>query len=216
MVRTIATPTATGEQRLRMSYEEYLAYVDEDTHSEWVDGEVTIFMPPADRHQAITTFLAMLFQFFVDSFELGIVRVAPEEMRLREGRSYREPDLLVLLNEHIHRLTTQGLVGPADLVVEILSPESTTRDQQEKRREYAEAGIPEYWIIDGRPGRGAIDCLVLSAEGTYEPVAPDDGGRLHSRVLPGFWLRQDWFTGGKMPNTVAVMREIVPAMFGGK
>lgn len=38
------------EQRLRMSYEEFLAWADEDVHAEWVDGEAIVFMPPKDIH----------------------------------------------------------------------------------------------------------------------------------------------------------------------
>ena len=43
-----------------MTYEEWLAWADEDTHAEWVDGKVIEFMPGTDRHQAIIGFLHVL------------------------------------------------------------------------------------------------------------------------------------------------------------
>jgi Uma2 family endonuclease len=39
------------------------------------------------------------------------------------------------------------LDGPADLVVEVVSPDSPTRDRQEMLVDYAEAGVPEYWSV---------------------------------------------------------------------
>ena len=38
-------------RRLPMSYEAYLAYGDDTTRTEWVDGEVIVYMPPRDEHQ---------------------------------------------------------------------------------------------------------------------------------------------------------------------
>jgi hypothetical protein len=60
---------ATTEKRLRMSYNEYEAWVDEDTHSEWVDGEVTVFMPTTARHDQIVGLLYALLRLFVDLHE---------------------------------------------------------------------------------------------------------------------------------------------------
>ena len=48
------------EQRFRMSYDAFLEFVEESTHAEWVDGEVTIFVSPDERHQQILGFLHVL------------------------------------------------------------------------------------------------------------------------------------------------------------
>src|SRR5262245_6676684 len=111
MVRTVADAAVHGEQRLRMTYEEYLNYVDDSTHSEWVDGEVTIFMPPSLFHQQISQFLTLLIARYARAFGLGQLVYAPFEMKLREGRSYREPDLLFVSTSEHARLTNQRLVG---------------------------------------------------------------------------------------------------------
>jgi Uma2 family endonuclease len=126
-----------------MSYDEYYAWVDSHTHSEWVDGEVMVFMPPIPRHDQIVVFLVTLMRFFVDHRQRGRVYVAPFEMRLREGRSYREPDLLFVLSDHLHRIEFRRLNGPADLVIEVLSEDDPNCDLVEKYDDYEEARIPE-------------------------------------------------------------------------
>ncbi len=65
------------EQRLRMSYEEYLTWTDDMVHAEWVNGEMIVFMPPKPRHQEIVSLLCNLLGLFVQTFHLGKVLIAP-------------------------------------------------------------------------------------------------------------------------------------------
>lgn len=78
----------------------------------------------------------------------------------------------------------------ADLVVEVVSPESTHRDRGKKLSEYEAAGVPEYWLID--PIRTEAVIYALGADGRYHPVAFDAQGRLHSVVLPGLYFIPEW------------------------
>jgi len=129
----------------KMTYEEFLDWADEDTLAEWVDGEVVIYSPASDRHQDISGFLESVLRSFVEARQLGVVRSAPFQMKLEQGR---EPDLLFVADEHLDRLKETRLDGPADLVVEIISEESMGRDRGEKFYEYARGGVPEYWLLD--------------------------------------------------------------------
>lgn len=61
----------TEPVRLKMSYEEFLRWSDEDTHAEWVDGEVIVFIPPKPVHQITLNFLNRLLSLFVELFDLG-------------------------------------------------------------------------------------------------------------------------------------------------
>ena len=101
----------TGERRFPMSYENFLAWADE-AHAEWVDGEVTVFMPPNIRHQFIAMFLQNLLAQFASAFEFGDVLGAPVEMRAQPDGSAREPDILFVAAAHRDRLTAQRLAGP--------------------------------------------------------------------------------------------------------
>src|SRR5581483_802903 len=113
---------------------------------------------------------------------------APYEMRLREGRSYREPDLLFVRAGEQARLTDQRLLGPADLVIELLSDETVARDQREKFREYEADGIAEYWLIDPRAEPPTVTIYALGADGRYAAISADEQGRIRSRVLAGLWI----------------------------
>ena len=120
---------------------------------------------------------------------LGVLIHAPFLMRLNSRPSGREPDLAVLLNSHIDRFTSTYIDGPADIVIEVISPESRDRDRIDKYREYAEAGIPEYWLID--PELRTAEFYALR-NGAYEPAGIDAEGRFWSNILPDFWLMVQW------------------------
>jgi len=197
-----------GERRLRMSYEEFLAWADEDTHAEWVDGEVIVHMPPKDRHQDIVGFLYTLFRLFAELFGLGKVRSAPFEVRLTPAGPSREPDIFFVAREHLDRLTPDRLEGPADLIVEVVSPDSVQRDRDQKFREYEAAGVREYWVVDSRPGRQRADFYRLDEEGRYRLYATEDDERVVSEVLPGFWLRPAWLWEEELPDPLMALAEI--------
>ncbi len=175
-----------------MSYEDYLAWADEDTHAEWVDGEVIVHMPPLDVHQTILNFVNRLLAEYIEFEELGTIFIAPFEMRLLSQKSARQPDIFVITNESLDRMSRERFEGPADLVVEIVSKDSVRRDRQDKFREYQEAGVREYWVIDSRPGRNRADFYRLDDKGQYELYATEDDEQVESVVLPGFWLRPSW------------------------
>jgi Uma2 family endonuclease len=142
-----STALPTQDQRLRMSYKEYLAWADEDVHAEWVDGEVIVQTTPKEPHQRVVAFLLSLMGLFIQLFTLGRLLPAPFEMRAIPNGPAREPDLLFVALEHLERLTEERLSGPADLVVEVISTDSVARDRADKFYEYQSAGVREYWIL---------------------------------------------------------------------
>ena len=202
----LTPPPMTSKQ---MSYEEFLRWADEDTHAEWVNGEVIEFMPAKPIHQSISYFLVHLLGYFNDLFRLGQIRFAPMEMRLRGGRSSREPDILFIKQANLHRLNENRLEGPADLVIEIVSDDSVTRDRRDKLKEYQEAGITEYWIIDPRPGKLRADFYRLNEARQYELFGLDEDERVESQVLPGFWLRPQWLWQSDTLNPMQIFGEII-------
>jgi Uma2 family endonuclease len=192
MARFIEKSLETKSTSLKMSYEAYLQWVDEDTHAEWVDGEVIIYMPPKNIHQVTLGFLYELLALFVRLFNLGEVRIAPFEVKLSPTGSAREPDIFFITTQHKARLTEERLAGPPDLIIEIVSGDSLRRDRQDKFKEYQTARVPEYWIIDPRSGKQRADFFRLNEAGEYELYATEEDERATSQVLPGFWLRPAW------------------------
>lgn len=196
-------------RRLKMSYEEFLAWAGEDVHAEWVDGEVIIHMPPKTVHQDVAVFLASLLRFFVQFFRLGKILTAPYEMKIDPPTGpAREPDILFIATENLERVTEDKLEGPADLIIEIISDDSVSRDRDKKFREYQEACVREYWVIDPRPGKQVADFWLLDEDGQYRQMPVDDDGTYRSTVIPGFWLRVDWLWAEELPDPQLTFAEI--------
>ena len=189
-------------ERPRMTYEEFLAWADEDTLAEWVNGEVVMYSPASKRHQNIADFLLKVMGTYVESHDLGMVISAPFQMKLERGR---EPDLLFVASEHLTRLEETYLDGPADLVVEIVSPESVGRDRGEKLYEYARGGVLEYWLIDLQ--MEWADFYRLEGE-RYRRVFSGEEGEYHALTLPGFWLRVEWLWQEPLPAVEDVLLEV--------
>ena len=189
----------------RMSFDEFLE-LDHTGLAEWVDGEVHLYMSVTNPHQRLVNFLNALLTFSVDLARAGEVQTAPYAMAAVLGGPGREPDLMFIATDHESRVTRSHLMGPPDLVVEVVSDDSVRRDFRTKRAEYESAGVGEYWIIDSREGhRGEALFLVLT-DGKYVAASPQ-GGVYRSRAVPGFWLRTEWLA-QERPNALAAFREI--------
>jgi Uma2 family endonuclease len=185
----------------KMSWEEFLVWAPDSKIAEWVNGEAFIMPPPSVRHQRLIAFLSDLLRWFVRTRNMGEVFFAPLLMKM--SHSGREPDILFISNATQHRLRELYLDGPADLVVEVISPDGRKRDRQEKFREYEEAGVREYWLID--PARQQADFYFLNASGKYELLPIDSEGIVHSVVLDGLRLKISWLWQEQLPNLESII-----------
>jgi Uma2 family endonuclease len=190
----------------KMSFEEYIEWLDEDMRAEWVNGRIEIMASPASfGHQDVGGFLYSILRAYLESKDLGRLVLAPYVMRLAAIARGREPDLIFVQKDRVHLLTRHYLDGPADLAVEIVSPESNKRDRKVKFAEYQVAGVREYWLID--PDKQTAEFYQLDDDG-YELAALDEEGFYHSHVIAGFTLRVDWLWQTPMPATLDVLREL--------
>ncbi len=185
-------------------YPQYLEDPATEPHSEWVDGEVIPMPPVADGHSDVGGFLLAPLRVFVDVRQSGVIRYEPFQMKTGPDLPGRSPDILFVATGHLDRLQRMFLDGPADLVVEIVSPESQTRDRVHKYAEYEAGGVPEYWLID--PDRQAADFFRRGRGGKFKGVRPGKDGVYHSKALPGVWLKVDWLWQRPLPSTVDVLR----------
>lgn len=185
-----------------ITYAEFLDWADEDTLAEWVNGKIVMTSPASNEHQDISSFLTAILRIYTELRSLGVIRAAPFQMKMENGR---EPDLLFVANAHLDRLKPTYLNGPADLVVEIISPESVGRDRGEKFTEYEAGGVLEYWLID--PQRRWAEFYHLR-NGRYHLAYAGEEGDYHALVLPGFWLRVEWLWPQTMPPVLEVLRGI--------
>ena len=148
---------------------------------EFTDGYLELLPMPSRGHQRVLAFLFMAFRQFLAPAG-GEALFAPLRLRIREGK-FREPDLLAVRDAQDLRSGNRFWTG-ADVVVEVVSPDGEERDLIDKRSDYAEAAIPEYWIVD--PRTETISVLKLDADGYVEHGAYGRGDSATSSTLAGF------------------------------
>jgi Uma2 family endonuclease len=151
MVDNVQSPLLRPETIVAegVSFEEFLTQFA-DVHAEWVSGKVIVVKKNV-RHQIILGFLSLFLNLYLGFKSLGRVYLAGVPMWISDAVPAREPDLIVVLKAHQDRIRSNHLLGPADIVVEVVSPKSTVRDRVDKVTEYAQAGLLEY--IQGCPSR---------------------------------------------------------------
>jgi Uma2 family endonuclease len=152
---------------------------------EFVDGQLEFLPVPTETHEKIKHFLYLaLFSFISIRGIGGVVRTSGTKIRVSTGK-LREPDILFLFAKHSKLRHEDGWEG-ADLVMEIVSPTKNdrNRDYEVKRKEYAKAGIPEYWVIDFE--MKAITVFSLRRGKYYVSSKSTKGEQAKSVVLKGF------------------------------
>jgi Uma2 family endonuclease len=169
------------------SVEQYLALTNQTNRLiEYTDGVIEALPVPTDKHQAISLFLLLSLLAFVRP-RGGAVFYAPLRLEVRPAK-FREPDLLLLLRADDPRRQNAYWRG-ADLVIEIVSSDKPQRDTEEKPLDYAEAGIPEYWIVN--PLTDTISVLVLQGDAYATLGVFGRGQQAVSKLLDGFSVNVD-------------------------
>src|SRR3712207_4320996 len=130
----------------RWTAEQYLLLTDQTNRLiEFSDGYIEVLPMPTEDHQAMLEVLFLALRAFVERIG-GKVRFAPLRVQVGAGK-FREPDILLVLDANDPRRQNRYWQG-ADLVVDIVSPDNPERDTKQKRADYAEAHILEYWIVE--------------------------------------------------------------------
>jgi Uma2 family endonuclease len=180
------TPSAVQTRKLTL--EEFLAmdFPEDGAKRELVNGEIVVTPAPNLPHKNVQSFLHEIFAFF--------------KVRHPHYQAYSEFNLALWQGHHaipdfaIARLEQHGgpcreadpfLEGPPDVVVEVLSPKGQWRDLVEKRGEYEQGNVPEYWIFD--PAEGKALFLRLEA-GRYREVGLPPDGVYGCASVPGLRL----------------------------
>jgi Uma2 family endonuclease len=161
---------------------------DDGNWYEVVDGELVVTPAPGWQHQRALRELVLLLGNHVHDQHLGEIMFAPIGVVLDEYTAV-EPDLVFISRDRMALISERGIEGAPDLVVEILSPRTETRDRTVKMRRYARAGVPHYWIV--APATRSLEAYRLGADG-YEPIgAFGPGSIFEPELLPGLVIPID-------------------------
>lgn len=191
---TIATLTTVvqadhilGPSQGHWTYAAYAALPADGTRYEILNGVLYMAPAPIPDHENIVMLLGARLVSAIEDTGLGRVFASPD---LDLGTLVVRPDAVVVLNASQGIVTPQRLIGPPDIVIEITSPSTAAYDRDAvtgKRGAYAQAGIPEYWIVD--PLTRTVEVLVLAVGGyTTLGIAQGDAP-IRSRALIGVSIR---------------------------
>jgi Uma2 family endonuclease len=186
----------------KVSYEQFLNGDWGTHHVEWVKGEVVMMAPVSGEHDDITVFLLSIINPFVQAKRLGMVRKEPFQMKTGPDLPGRSPDIIFVAQQNVPKLRKTFLEGPADLVVEVVSPGTEGTDRGDKFSEYEQGGVKEYWLID--PLRKQADFYQRGDEGIFH-LMPVEGNIMRSQVLAGLWLNVTWLW--DRPDVIGVLKE---------
>jgi Uma2 family endonuclease len=131
----------------RVTFDEYLDWLTEETMADLIDGVIYMQSPPADVHERIFAFLIGILNAFVVHRKLGIVRGSRTTLKFSEANG-TQPDIVFISNASRDRVYPYFMDGAPEVVVEILSPSTRKLDRGKKMVLYATHGVLESWQID--------------------------------------------------------------------
>lgn len=149
--------------------------LDEDDPRELLDGYLVEIEVPTWIHEGIVSTLIEIMGPWARARKAGRVIPSGYKVRRSDKRGYM-PDLQFYRSANLPTDQAKGLErGHPDLVVEVISPSSSSKDRVQKRHDYAAIGVPEYWLID--PEYRTLERQVLR-DGAYLVVEALDGNAI--------------------------------------
>jgi Uma2 family endonuclease len=187
-----------------VSEEDFLALYTDEGRYEWIEGIVIQMSPSSIPHQQLLDYLYNCFQAY---FEINpIAFMTRESFMMRLGKSYREPDIIIVMNDKRDQLTKTMMRGAADICVEIVSPESNSRDYGDKLAEYETAGVREYWLIDSL--REIATFYRLQENGRYTTIPLDNAMSYTTPLLPKFHIHVPTLWLEELPKFSKVLESV--------
>jgi Uma2 family endonuclease len=177
-VATIAPPRKMPWD-VDLTWADLQAMPDDGFQYEIIGGELYVMTAPIPVHQGLLTRLLVAIYNVSEARGNGRVYASPIAVELAE-HDIVQPDILFIGKDRLGIVEEDRIVGAPDLVVEIFSPSTRSKDRHEKADLYARSGVREYWQVD--PRWRSVMVLALQ-DGAYQPLPLDDG-IARSRVLP--------------------------------
>ena len=133
--------------KTKLTYEDYALLPDDGKIHEIIEGEHYMTPAPETYHQTISRRIQFQLYTQIEEKGLGYVFDAPTDVQLSEI-DIVQPDLLVIVEERKSIISPSRIIGPPDLVIEILSKSGQDKDRRLKLDLYQKAAVPEYWLVD--------------------------------------------------------------------
>jgi len=149
--------------------------LEEDDPRELLDGHLVEIEVPTRTHERIVAGLISLLTHWGWERNAGEVLASSYKIRIDERRGTM-PDVQFYRRGNLPRGQEKGLEkGRPDLVVEVISPSSRSKDSVRKLHDYAAIGVPEYWLLDSEAR--TLERLLLR-DGIYSIVEALEGDQM--------------------------------------
>jgi Uma2 family endonuclease len=196
----VSEPVATYQSAVtdrRYTYADYLGW-DDDVRRELINGFVYALSAPLLKHARITRNLSYWINEFIQKRRRKVkskceIFYAPFDVRLSfegetaDDRIYTvvQPDICVICDPS--KLDRRGCLGAPDLIVEVLSPSTASRDLNEKFHLYETAGVREYWVIS--PDDETLNVFIMQENGKYgEGIMYAKKGKAPVHIFEGLYI----------------------------
>lgn len=196
---------STAHRIEHYSFDDFCELVKDGQKGDLIDGVIYMASPENTDANDIVGWLYTLLRLFAKRRDLGRVFFSRVAFQLDDTNG-PEPDVAFVAKMNLERVRRGRVTGPPDLAVEVVSPDSVERDYRQKRQQYERAGVLEYWIVDELEEK--VTFLRLDRKGKYRVVRLESG-RFRSVVLPGFWIRPEWFWLKSQPDALDALNEIL-------
>lgn len=125
----------------------------DDVLVELIDGTLYYMATPTEKHQDLLMFLSVEISNHIREKRRPCkVYQGPLALYLnQESETYLIPDLMVVCDRN--KIESKDVVSGPDVVMEVVSPSSRTRDYILKLSKYEGAGVREYWVLDPKEGK---------------------------------------------------------------
>lgn len=165
-----------------LTYDEYLKLPYDGRRTEFIDGEVIELTPPRGRHADIVLYLYRKLEAYFEAQGLPLVaKPFAAQVRIPQAGKRdrgRDPDLVICTVEQWDALQDKTAVfqvgSPPLVAIEVVSPGNASTDLNNKLGEYADARIPEYWIVNALDGYITVWELQGRAYAKYGTFTQDE------------------------------------------
>ena len=174
-----------ASQGVKLTYDDFLLFPEDGKRHELIDGEHFVTASPNLKHQLVVGQLHLAIASWLEVHPIGRITLAPFDV-IFSNIDVVEPDLLFIrAGREADILTSQGVRGAPDLVIEVASKSTRARDETLKRRLYERAGVVEYWVVD--PAIDVVRVYRRAAAGFLKPeeLSREDGDTLRTPLIPG-------------------------------
>lgn len=186
-IPTAASHSVRGPAQGSWTYADWEKLPDDGNRYEIIEGALYMTTAPSNFHQWIISRLHRSVAIPAEDKGLGVAYFAPIGVLLPTGAAV-QPDFLVVLRQNTDIIHEGRIRGVPNLIVEVISPGSADYDEGVKLEAYAQAGVPEYAVID--PAMRKLRLYALEAPGAFAaPREFGEGDSLSFACLPNILLK---------------------------